>query len=130
MICRCQTPPTWVVQPTRSKPRRSRLERYGIADRDPAGRHRRPVHPNAGLAVTTERTQDRRAALGRLRVNVDHDATLVSLVDAHPHVADTQYRADPCVLRAGRVVGRLDDEIGTEPQGIQLGTDSCTEVGD
>ena len=71
------------------------------------------------MAVTTERAQDGRVPLSRLRVHVDHDATLISPVDAHLDVADTKDRADPCVLGERRVVDRLDNEIGTEPQRVE-----------
>src|SRR6185437_7041292 len=133
--------PRITASPTRSAgARRSRsgppdrlaltFDRYGITDGDPTWRHRRPVHTKACLAVATQGAQDRWISLSRPGVNVDHDAALISLVDTHAHVANPQHPADPCVLREGRVVDRLDYEIGTEPHGVEIVANGLTEIGD
>ena len=88
--------------------------------------------PDAGArrALLRDRAQDGGIALVGVRVDVDHRAALVALVDAHLQLTDAQHRSDPRVLREGGVAGRLDEQVGPEAADVDRAADELADPRD
>ena len=79
-------------------------------DGDSARLDRRAVDTKAELALIGDRAQDRRIAPRRHRIDVDHDASLVAPIDAHPHA----------VTIAGRDIRRVADHFVTDEATLSM----------
>ena len=102
----------------------------GVADGHAARLDRRAVHAEAGLALAGDRLQDRRLPLVRPRVDVDHHAARIALVDAHPQAADPQRAADPAVLRERLRATGAHQQVRPEALDLELPADQRPDPAD
>src|ERR1041385_4280163 len=117
----------WTIGSGRTWP--LRVEDHGISDGDRAGCGDGSIDAEAGLALLADRAQDRGVSCAGGGIDVDHDAALIALVDAHAQRADLDRGADPGVLGIRGAAGGIDEDIGAESLDGEVAADESAEAG-